>query len=46
MKRLCGSILKTHIKRLTEDHLIEKIGEVRVDNVYKAVYRKTGVAML
>ena len=37
---------RKRIGRLTQDHLIEKIGEVKVNNVYKAIYRKTGVAML
>ena len=34
------------IKRLQSDHLIEKSGEVREGNVYKATYRKTGTIML
>ena len=32
--------------RLMKDHLIVKIGEVKVNRGYKAIYRKTGVAML
>ena len=37
---------KVRVNRLLKDHLIEKVGEVRVNNTHKAVYRKTGLTML
>ena len=37
---------RSRIKRLVDDHLVEKIGETRVGNVYKSTYRKTGVPIL
>jgi len=37
---------RSRAKRLVEDHLVEKTGEVRDGNVYKATYRKTGTMML
>ena len=37
---------RSRAKRLVDDHLVEKTGEVRDGNVYKATYRKTGTMML
>ena len=37
---------RMRINRLLKDHLIEKADMVKTDNTYKAIYRKTGVAML
>ena len=37
---------RSRAKRLVDDHLIEKTGEVRDGNVYKTTYRKTGTMML
>ena len=37
---------RSRAKRLVDDHLIEKTGEVKDGNVYKATYRKTGTMML
>ena len=37
---------RSRAKRLVDDHLVEKTGEVKVGNVYKATYRKTGTMML
>jgi hypothetical protein len=37
---------RSRTKRLADDHVAEKIGEVKEGNVYKATYRKTGVIML
>ena len=37
---------RSRVKRLVDDHVAEKTGEVRDGNVYKATYRKTGVLML
>ena len=37
---------RMRLTRLMKDHLIEKVGEVKVNRGYKAIYRKTGVAML
>ena len=37
---------RSRAKRLVEDHVAEKTGEVKDGNVYKAIYRKTGTMML
>ena len=37
---------RSRAKRLVDDHLVEKAGEVKEGNVYKAIYRKTGIIML
>ena len=37
---------RTRAKRMLDDHLVEKTGEVKEGNVYKATYRKTGTKML
>ena len=37
---------RSRAKRLVDDHLVEKTGEVRDGNVYKATYRKIGTMML
>ena len=37
---------RSRAKRLMDDRLAEKIGETKEGNVYKAIYRKTGVLML
>ena len=37
---------RTRAKRLMNDHLVEKVGEMKDGNVYKATYRKTGTMML
>ena len=37
---------RSRAKRLVDDHLVEKTGEVKDGNVYKATYRKTGTMML
>jgi hypothetical protein len=37
---------RSRAKRLVDDHLIEKTGEVRDGNVYKTTYHKTGTMML
>ena len=40
------SSARTKITRLMADNLVEKLGEVKVDGVYKKTYRKTGTIML
>ena len=37
---------RSRAKRLVDDHLAEKTGEVKDGSVYKTTYRKTGVMML
>ena len=37
---------RSKVRRLVDDHLIEKIGEVKHGKVYKATYHKTGVMIL
>ena len=37
---------RVRTKRLIEDHLAEKVGEIKEGKNYKSVYRKTGVVML
>ena len=37
---------RSRAKRLVDDHLVEKTGEIRDGNVYKSTYRKTGTMML
>ena len=37
---------RSRAKRLVDDHVAEKTGEVKDGNVYKATYRKTGVLIL
>jgi hypothetical protein len=37
---------RSRTKRLMDDRLAEKVGETKEGNVYKAIYRKTGVIML
>ena len=40
-----GDSARSKIKRLIEDHLVEKTGETREGNTHQALFRKTGVAM-
>ena len=40
------SAVRMRIMRLTKDHLVEKIGSRKDGNTYKAIYRKTGNAMM
>ena len=37
---------RSRVRRLIDDHLVEKTGEVKDGRVYKATYHKTGVSML
>ena len=37
---------RTRANRLLKDHLVEKIGEVKLDGVFKSRFRKTGLTML
>ena len=37
---------RSRVKRLIDDHLIEKTGKTKEGNVYKSRFRKTGITML
>ena len=37
---------RSRVRRLVDDHLVEKTGEVRDGSVYKGTYRKTNTMML
>ena len=42
----CESGARVKIKRLLDDHLVEKVREIQVGKTHKAIYRKTDCLML
>ena len=38
--------VRSRIKRLMDDRIVEKIGEIVANNTHKAIYRKTNVIIV